>query len=335
MAYYTFENSVRTLQRGFLPSAPTFLLTGEERLPIGTSQWVISELGSGDGLFAPGEPIVLDPTNSLLSYDPADSVDARFVGVVDIDGDGWVDGAVVADGASRYVLTDLRAHIDYSPFSSEVVVVPQELRASSLPDALPVDEAPEPEPEPGGADGDDGGSLLRGTTGDDRIVGEDGDDTLSGRKGQDVLKGGAGDDTLKGGSGSDRLFGQKGNDGLNGSGGKDRLTGGGGDDTLLGGSGSDVLKGASGSDILKGGRGSDKLVGGGGVDGFLFDEVSGRDVVADFRSGVDLLVIASGAQRFSDLDIRTDNGGVRVSFDGGSFLVEDLSALPESDFVFL
>lgn len=86
-----------------------------------------------------------------------------------------------------------------------------------------------------------------------------------------VLSGGNGRDTLTGRTGRDQLSGGNGNDVLSGLGGADRLAGGNGDDRLDGG---------AGQDVLEGGRGNDR---------FVFAPGGGRDVVADFGKGGDLL----------------------------------------------
>ncbi len=83
------------------------------------------------------------------------------------------------------------------------------------------------------------------------------------------------------------------------------LFGGAGNDTLIGGVGNDVLRGGKGDDVLKGSFGDDTLVGGAGADTFIFDIdisvgqsaeyifrlLSGNDVITDFVSGVDTIVL--------------------------------------------
>ncbi|WP_339383229.1 SGNH/GDSL hydrolase family protein [Oculatella sp. LEGE 06141] len=93
-----------------------------------------------------------------------------------------------------------------------------------------------------------------GTLEDDRLVGFSGNDRLSGRGGSDFLQGNAGNDVLLGGEQAD---------------------------TLVGGGGRDDLTGAEGADLLRGGLGRDR---------FLYGNPNhGRDIIADFQIGQDLI----------------------------------------------
>ncbi|MBF2075166.1 MAG: calcium-binding protein [Synechococcales cyanobacterium C42_A2020_086] len=71
-----------------------------------------------------------------------------------------------------------------------------------------------------------------------------------------------------------------------------------GNDRILGGNGNDILRGGLGNDNLQGDRGRDTMTGGEGADGFFFDlnapfnlGAIGRDVIRDFTSGVDRIVL--------------------------------------------
>ncbi|MCC7320346.1 MAG: calcium-binding protein [Rubellimicrobium sp.] len=173
--------------------------------------------------------------------------------------------------------------------------------------------------------GGSGNDLLRGGRGDDTLDGGSGHDSILGQAGNDLILGGRGRDTLDGGTGDDRILGGaradlilggRGNDHLSGEGGADRIHGGagadilpggtgddrlwgdGGNDTLMGGSGHDRLEGGAGRDRLLGGRGNDRLSGGagndtleGGAGADTFVYAAGRDVITDFRAGVDRLVL--------------------------------------------
>jgi VCBS repeat-containing protein len=78
--------------------------------------------------------------------------------------------------------------------------------------------------------------------------------------------------------------------------GDDVIKGRGGHDLLWGGRGDDTIDGGSGRDVLKGGEGKDVLHGGSGKDYFVFCETpsaKNADVIEDFRSGHDTLVLAS------------------------------------------
>jgi Ca2+-binding RTX toxin-like protein len=168
-----------------------------------------------------------------------------------------------------------------------------------------------------------GRDLLSGIEG---VIGGSGADRLTGSRGANLLDGGAGNDVLRGRGGADTLLGNAG---------RDTLFGGGGADRLLGGAGKDVLKGGSGKDWLDGGSGNDKMTGGPGADTFVFS--AGRDVITDFRPGVDKLRFVDATLPVSEwmsgerilqryADVRGDD--VVFSFGRGHKLVlEDVSSL--------
>lgn len=107
-----------------------------------------------------------------------------------------------------------------------------------------------------------------------------GNDVVSGRSGNNRIEGGAGNDSLSVSGGNNILMGESGND---------RLTGGSGNDSLYGGTGNDTLYGGAGNDYLEGGTGNDYLHGGDGADVFVFDKNSGKDIIADFTLGDQLI----------------------------------------------
>lgn len=175
----------------------------------------------------------------------------------------------------------------------------------------------------GGA-GDD---VLTGLWGNDKLLGGAGNDQLSGDWGNDLLDGGAGNDVLSGGWDNDKLYGGAGNDQLSGDWGNDLLDGGAGDDVLkglwdddklFGDVGNDWLSGDWGNDILRGGAGNDTLSGGSGNDQFVYSRPiagpsgDGHDVIRDFTSGEDKLMLAFGPTAPAPLTIRTvDTNGDR------------------------
>ncbi|WP_254899434.1 calcium-binding protein [Methylomagnum ishizawai] len=135
-----------------------------------------------------------------------------------------------------------------------------------------------------------------------------------------TLTGNAGNNALDGGGGADSMAGGAGNDSYTVDGAGDTVTesSGAGTDlvfsyvgytlsanvenlTLVAGAGNlvatgnslgNILAGNEGDNILDGGAGADTLTGGGGADLFKFGTVSGGiDIVKDFLSGTDLLLI--------------------------------------------
>jgi hypothetical protein len=152
---------------------------------------------------------------------------------------------------------------------------------------------------------------IFGFNGQDFLEGLGGADILDGGDGDDQLFGGEGDDTLFGGSGQDTLFGDSGNDFLNGGDGDDRVFGDEGNDTLLGGQGQDRLFGGTGNDLLDGGTGDNSLTGGLGNDIFILS-TAGKNTIADFQNGQDLLQLVGGLT-FGSLSIFEQNGDTWIT----------------------
>ena len=142
-----------------------------------------------------------------------------------------------------------------------------------------------------------------GSPGRNLVFGDGGNDTVFAGYGEDTVFGGAGDDRITGWglgpptpSGAEFFEGDDDGDALRGGDGNDSIRGGGGDDLIDGGAGDDTLQGGYDVDTLRGGAGEDLfLFGREGVTGF---DIAGgvgegnRDVVADFRSGEDVLDVS-------------------------------------------
>ena len=165
--------------------------------------------------------------------------------------------------------------------------------------------------------GEGGNDTLTGGAGDDTLYGEGGNDTLTGGRGDDTLNGGAGDDVLKGRDGDDMLDGGVGDDTLHGEDGDDMLDGGTGDDTLYGELDNDTLSGGAGNDTLTGGRGNDTLNGGAGDDRFVLDLSGGMDIITDFGTGSNKLVISQSLgteSLLADFGISVSDDGTHTTF---------------------
>lgn len=178
----------------------------------------------------------------------------------------------------------------------------------------------------GGHDRLDGGAgfdRLVGGAGYDRLWGGRGNDALDGNRGEDRLEGGHGNDLLRGGDHNDVLVGDSGHDSLVGGNGHDLMAGAQGFDYVSGGTGYDTLRGAQGNDTLDGGRGRDLLIGGSGADMFVFRHGDGLDRIADYRAGVDRLVLDDSlldrsVPRFYDGVVRETSTGVVLDFGNGN-----------------
>jgi hypothetical protein len=80
---------------------------------------------------------------------------------------------------------------------------------------------------------------------------------------------------------------------ISGGTGNDSLTGGEGNDSLSGGTGNDTLVGGLGRDTLSGGTGNDRFVFAANATGAIVSDSVATDVITDFESGKDVLVITN------------------------------------------
>lgn len=173
-----------------------------------------------------------------------------------------------------------------------------------------------------------GNDRLNQSSRNDYLWGRGGDDTIGGGGGKDVLYGGAGKDIVSGNAGADLLYGGTGND---------RLYGATMSDTLRGEEGNDYLDEGAGHGDLEGGPGNDTLAGGQGPDAFTLDRMSGDDLIKDFTAGPGMFDhLALVGLRWEDLTITETAAGTRVSWAGGSVLLEGVRKgdLAQDDFMF-
>ena len=127
-----------------------------------------------------------------------------------------------------------------------------------------------------------GGKVITGTAGNNRLIGTSGGDVIRCGGGNDIVIAGGGNDYIDCGAGNDRVNGGSGNDEIRGGIGNDNLTGGKGNDKIRGDAGNDKLFGGIGSDDLNGGLGIDHLRGNGGHD--TLNGAGGRDTLYGDKS---------------------------------------------------
>lgn len=129
----------------------------------------------------------------------------------------------------------------------------------------------------------------------------------------------------------DRVYGMAGDDTIAGQAGADYLEGGNGRDVLVGGEGLDTLVGGAGDDILEGGAGADLLVGGPGDDVFRWSAGDGDDIIGDFDTGADrILVDGQDLSLLNFSRVAPDSAlyrdpnrpGLLLHFDGGELAVQ-------------
>jgi hypothetical protein len=175
--------------------------------------------------------------------------------------------------------------------------------------------------------------LMIGWGGNDALYGYLGDDDLYGGYGRDWLEGGGGRDLMHGEAGNDQLLGQIGDDTLCGDKGRDMVDGGKGHDIVCGDYGRDTLVGGSGNDTLEGGGSADQLWGGRGADVFVYGAGDGRDVIHDFKLGVDKIdldgVELKRAFRLWNDDVRLELGGAN------SITIKNIGSIPDLDVLFI
>ncbi|MBR0670876.1 hypothetical protein [Neoroseomonas soli] len=194
--------------------------------------------------------------------------------------------------------------------------------------------------------GGDGNDSLLGGAGDDVLNGGLGNDTIdAGANGGflDMAAGGAGNDTYIIGTGyaveifetglvtngidvvrssvthalaaSVENLVLTGTANVNGTGNTQAnlITGNAGANLLIGGGGNDTLNGGAGADTLNGGAGNDRLVGGLGPDTILLNSKIGSDIVTDFVSGTDKVLVSKAALPIGDGDLLIEGAVVRAA----------------------
>lgn len=211
--------------------------------------------------------------------------------------------------------------------------------------------------------GEAGDDTLTGGSGffTDIIVGGDGNDVIHGDSSlgdYDLLYGNVGDDTFYVDTPADIVFEQPGEGadtvyaGIIGAGfylyGNIEnlvLTGatpfGVGnalDNTMTGSGAANWLLGGSGNDTLAGKGGNDVLFGEAGADTFVFEAVTGADLVGDFEIGVDKIELVGGYASFDEAASHFIQDGTTGAIDlgGGNFAVFNnlaMSSLTAADFL--
>lgn len=134
---------------------------------------------------------------------PGDLAGAAVAGGSDLDGDGFDDLVIGADGSNA---AGVDAGIAYVVAGGPFLGAPPSVVGTDAADRLRGH---------GGVDAIDGGGgadTLRGAGGADRLAGSVGADRVTGGGGGDVLSGGLDADTIEGGTGADTLAGGQGAD---------------------------------------------------------------------------------------------------------------------------
>ncbi|PWJ20196.1 S8 family serine peptidase [Jannaschia seohaensis] len=161
-------------------------------------------------------------------------------------------------------------------------------------------------------------NVVEGDTGRNRLEATGTADDVN------ILLGQSGNDVLVGAAGIDRLFG--GDD-------DDRLQGKASDDVLFGGAGNDLLVGGRGADWLEGDAGSDTMFGGADADSFVISSAIGRDRIADFEQGVDLIVLTTEFLALGAATYDAILGGTNIRLDGDVVAQVAGVSLVATDFV--
>ena len=129
--------------------------------------------------------------------------------------------------------------------------------------------------------------------------------------------------TITGNKKANRITGTEEYDIIYGEAGKDTVYGGDGDDEIFGGNDNDKLYGESGNDTLWGDKGSDTLTGGDGEDVFVYQSGDGKDVIADYESGIDdIIVLGTDNRTKVESPIVDNTGDVTFAVGSGQILVK-------------
>lgn len=179
--------------------------------------------------------------------------------------------------------------------------------------------------------GGSGNDTIRGDDGQNELFGNAGDDLIEAGTGGDFVGAGTGDDTVRGGAGADTIWAGLGNDNIGG--GPD-------DDLIFGSAGENVIWGGLGNDTIHGGIGRDVLQGGPGADVFVFVSSAhigigaGRDVIADFTTGIDAIDLRAMETSFNG-ENGFVGGGARSFywFAAGGLLIGDQDGDARADWV--
>lgn len=169
------------------------------------------------------------------------------------------------------------------------------------------------------------------------------DNVIVGNARNNIIEGGAGADWLDGGKGADTLsyassdsavtvslqagtaFGGHADDDTFRN--FENLLGSAHGDELAGNSGANRIEGGAGDDNITGGGGNDTLTGGDGDDTFHFAKGFGRDVITDFESGSDLLVLSESLLKDYNKDGTADLADIVFAFKtSGSGLIFTIDA---------
>lgn len=186
---------------------------------------------------------------------------------------------------------------------------------------------------------------LRGSAHNDVLTGDSADNIIEGGLGSDTLSGGLGNDTLSYANSNTRvvvdlfngnaLLGHAAGDvisgfeNLTGSRLPDYLLGSNGDNVLNGGLGRDRLEARGGNDTLIGGLQDDNLKGGAGADVFVLRPGDGRDIIADWQNGLDLLDLTAFSLTFGEVQAAATQlpiGALFIDFGAGdSFQINNFA----------
>ena len=101
-----------------------------------------------------------------------------------------------------------------------------------------------------------------------------------------------------------------------------KIIGGEGNDIIRGEAGNDTLLGGDGDDSLWGGAGNDTLTGGDGEDSFIYQAGDGNDVITDYESVIDQIVVLGTDNRTKvEAPIVDTEGNVTFPVGSGQIVV--------------
>jgi Ca2+-binding RTX toxin-like protein len=150
-----------------------------------------------------------------------------------------------------------------------------------------------------------------------------------------TIYGGAGNDTITvGDTAANVVYGEAGNDTITGGSGAETLSGGDGDDSITGGAAVDTITGGAGADTVNGGAGADIISLGAGADTIRVAATEDADVVSDFSTTEDSIVLTGATGGTLDVATVAITSGVHIFSTGNAHDIT-LTGVTDTDFTSL
>lgn len=123
MGYKVYRTLAETVNKGFSPAVPLYVIDAPVATTPPNTQWILIE-GADDRVLRVGETVTLYQLNPAQArIDFATALSATVVGVVDLDGNFDPESLMVRAGRDRFVLTNLPSGTSYTPGATQAPAV--------------------------------------------------------------------------------------------------------------------------------------------------------------------------------------------------------------------